>query len=247
MPCARRVFLAGLPLLPLFVRCVPAPWDASSGFHRAEHDGAHITGTPPRMVLAAGTSSAAAPATAADASATGAFLAVHASPSAAHADPSQLDRRSEAILFFPADGPPPSPPSATASMLLPTSGAVVAAAPPSPAPDGDLDLSAHDASRPLVMAYYPDWAGDAFPPEKIDFGRFDWVDFAFAVPGADFNLTWDGSDDAPDLLQRLVAHAHAAGKKVKLSVGGWTGSRCVVRPLSALPRTPHACYRSRSP
>ncbi|EIW62034.1 glycoside hydrolase [Trametes versicolor FP-101664 SS1] len=75
------------------------------------------------------------------------------------------------------------------------------------------------------MAYYPDWAADAFPPEKIDFGRFDWVDFAFAVPGADFNLTWDGSDDAPDLLRRLVSRAHAKNKKVKLSVGGWTGSR----------------------
>ncbi|KAI0650353.1 glycoside hydrolase [Trametes meyenii] len=75
------------------------------------------------------------------------------------------------------------------------------------------------------MAYYPDWAGDAFPPEKIDFSRFDWIDFAFAVPDAQFNLTWDGSDDAPELLRRLVSRAHAAGKKVKLSVGGWTGSR----------------------
>ncbi|OSD04163.1 glycoside hydrolase family 18 protein [Trametes coccinea BRFM310] len=75
------------------------------------------------------------------------------------------------------------------------------------------------------MAYYPDWAADAFPPEKVDFGRFDWIDFAFAVPDAQGNLTWDGSDDAPDLLQRLVTRAHQAGKNVKLSVGGWTGSR----------------------
>ncbi|KAJ2967315.1 hypothetical protein NUW54_g13538 [Trametes sanguinea] len=37
------------------------------------------------------------------------------------------------------------------------------------------------SSRPLLMAYYPDWAGDAFPPEKVDFSRFDWIDFAFAV------------------------------------------------------------------
>ncbi|KZT74309.1 glycoside hydrolase family 18 protein [Daedalea quercina L-15889] len=75
------------------------------------------------------------------------------------------------------------------------------------------------------MAYYPDWAAPAFPPEKIDFGRFDWIDFAFAVPGQDYNLTWDGSDEAPDLLQRLVTVAHDSGKKVKLSVGGWTGSQ----------------------
>ncbi|KAI0832337.1 glycoside hydrolase [Trametes gibbosa] len=75
------------------------------------------------------------------------------------------------------------------------------------------------------MGYYPDWAETAFPPEKIDFGRLDWIDFAFAVPDAAFDLSWDGSDDAPRLLTRLVSHAHAAGKKAKLSVGGWTGSR----------------------
>ena len=49
------------------------------------------------------------------------------------------------------------------------------------------------------MAYYPDWVASAFPPEKIDFGRFDWVDFAFAVPTQDMSLGWDGDDDAPDL------------------------------------------------
>ncbi|KAH9844225.1 glycoside hydrolase superfamily [Rhodofomes roseus] len=75
------------------------------------------------------------------------------------------------------------------------------------------------------MGYYPDWAAPAFPPEKIDFGRFDWIDFAFAVPDQSYNLTWDGSDAAPDLLERLVTVAHDSGKKVKLSVGGWTGSQ----------------------
>ena len=39
------------------------------------------------------------------------------------------------------------------------------------------------------------------------------------------NLNWDGSDDAPQMLQRLVTVAHASGKKVKLSVGGWSGSK----------------------
>ncbi|KAI0052983.1 glycoside hydrolase family 18 protein [Auriscalpium vulgare] len=75
------------------------------------------------------------------------------------------------------------------------------------------------------MAYYPDWVADTFPPERIDFARFDWIDFAFAVPNANFGLGWDGSDTAPDLLRRLVTAAHRLGKKVKLSVGGWTGSK----------------------
>jgi hypothetical protein len=79
--------------------------------------------------------------------------------------------------------------------------------------------------RPLVMAYYPDWAGSTFPPEKVDFKRFDWIDFAFALPDQNFNLTWDDPSGAPALLRRLVNAAHANGKKVKLSVGGWTGSQ----------------------
>ncbi|KDQ64625.1 glycoside hydrolase family 18 protein [Jaapia argillacea MUCL 33604] len=74
------------------------------------------------------------------------------------------------------------------------------------------------------MAYYPDWAGSTFPPEKIDFTKFDWIDFAFALPNQNFGLSWD-DPGAPALLTRLVAVAHKGGKKVKLSIGGWTGSK----------------------
>lgn len=71
--------------------------------------------------------------------------------------------------------------------------------------------------RPLVMAYYPDWASYSLPPEKID--------FAFALPDQSFALTWDDPVNAPALLDRLVASAHDAGRYVKLSIGGWTGSK----------------------
>ena len=90
---------------------------------------------------------------------------------------------------------------------------------PSPSPKAPSNI------RPQVMAYYPDWTAEAFPPERVDFNRFDWIDFAFAVPTEDFTLAWDGSDNAPELLQRLVTNAHQNGKHVKLSVGGWTGSK----------------------
>jgi len=75
------------------------------------------------------------------------------------------------------------------------------------------------------MAYYAGWAGDQFPPKNIDFAHFDWIDFAFAIPKANFGLGWE-SENSPDLLQELVEFAHGAGSgtKVKLSVGGWTGS-----------------------
>lgn len=84
-------------------------------------------------------------------------------------------------------------------------------------------LSAAAASKaPLVMAYYPDWA--AIDNSKINFKLFDWIDFAFAVPDANFNLTWD-DPKAPTLLRALVTDAHATKTKVKLSVGGWSGSQ----------------------
>lgn len=77
------------------------------------------------------------------------------------------------------------------------------------------------SSTPLVMAYYPDWS--TFPPEIIDFERLDWVDFAFAIPDKNCNITWD-NPESPDLLDRLVKAAHSKGTKVKLSIGGWSGS-----------------------
>ena len=79
--------------------------------------------------------------------------------------------------------------------------------------------------HPLLMAYYPDWASYSLPPEKIDYGRFDWIDYAFALPDQSLALTWDDPVNAPALLDRLVASAHGAGKRVKLSIGGWTGSQ----------------------
>jgi GH18 family chitinase len=96
---------------------------------------------------------------------------------------------------------------------------------PSPAVVATSVQELAESVAPLVMAYYPDWAASEFPPESIDFTRFDWIDFAFALPDDNCGLTWDDPQEAPSLLTRLVNAAHAHGKKVKLSVGGWTGSR----------------------
>jgi chitinase len=104
-------------------------------------------------------------------------------------------------------------------------------APPSLAPDlmaseTFFSLPPHDAvASPLVMAYYPDWVSGSFPPERIDFTRFHWIDFAFALPTEKQTITWDNPQQAPDILSRLVELAHKYGCKVKVSVGGWTGSK----------------------
>ncbi|KZT62911.1 glycoside hydrolase family 18 protein [Calocera cornea HHB12733] len=83
--------------------------------------------------------------------------------------------------------------------------------------------TAAPASDKVVAAYYSDWAADIITPEQVDFDRFNWMDFAFAIPDENFNLQFT-EDDSEDLLRRLVKAAHAKGKGVKLSIGGWTGS-----------------------
>lgn len=92
-------------------------------------------------------------------------------------------------------------------------------------PSNTSSTQASDRLNFLVMGYYPDWAGPLFPPEKIDFDRFDWIDFAFAVPDETFNLTWDNPEESPSILNLLVAAAHAKTSKIKLSIGGWSGSK----------------------
>ncbi|KAJ7188715.1 glycoside hydrolase [Mycena filopes] len=76
----------------------------------------------------------------------------------------------------------------------------------------------------IAAAYYPDWSADAFPPENLDYSRFDILNYAFAVPNSSSTLTWDDGSQA--ILKRLVASAKksGAGTKIVLSVGGWGGS-----------------------
>ena len=128
--------------------------------------------------------------------------------------PSSTTTDSSSAIPTPTLTPDLSDPSSSNSTFVPGGDNKAKNPPPSSPP-----------AKRLVMAYYPDWATADFPPEKIDFQRLDWIDFAFAVPDVNLNLNWDGSDDAPQMLQRLVTVAHASGKKVKLSVGGWSGSK----------------------
>ncbi|KAJ6593441.1 glycoside hydrolase family 18 protein [Mycena capillaripes] len=76
----------------------------------------------------------------------------------------------------------------------------------------------------IAAAYYPDWSADSFPPESLDYSKFDILNFAFAVPNSSSTLTWDDGSQA--ILQRLVTSARNSGKgtKIVLSVGGWGGS-----------------------
>lgn len=83
--------------------------------------------------------------------------------------------------------------------------------------------TAPGASKPLVAAYYPDWNGGQIPPESVDYSLFDILYFSFALPASDFSLYFTQYNSA-DLLKRLIARGRAAGTKVCITIGGWTGS-----------------------
>ncbi|KAJ3774473.1 glycoside hydrolase family 18 protein [Lentinula raphanica] len=74
------------------------------------------------------------------------------------------------------------------------------------------------------MGYYPYWVSYTFPPEQVDFTKYDWVDFAFVTLNSTYQLFFEDSS-CPDLLHRMVAAAHSKGKHVKASIGGWGGSQ----------------------
>ncbi|KAH8801931.1 glycoside hydrolase family 18 protein [Flagelloscypha sp. PMI_526] len=75
------------------------------------------------------------------------------------------------------------------------------------------------------MAYFADWTVFERSPESINWTKFDVINFAFAVPNERFDLTWDDPNSSPGTLRRLVDSVIPAGKKVVMSVGGWTGSK----------------------
>ncbi|KAG5651912.1 hypothetical protein H0H81_006963 [Sphagnurus paluster] len=77
---------------------------------------------------------------------------------------------------------------------------------------------------PIAAAYYPAWSVASCAPNKLDFGKFDVIFFAFAMPDASSNLSWE--PDSKETLKKLVSSARQSGKgtKIVLSVGGWAGS-----------------------
>lgn len=110
---------------------------------------------------------------------------------------------------------------------------------PSPSP------SPSPSSEQINAVYYPDWTAQQIPPESVDYSLFDILYFcesrnefppsqslltcarhpaAFAIPAQDFSLYFTQWNSV-DILQRLIKNGHANGKKVCITIGGWTGSQ----------------------
>ncbi|KAJ9125153.1 hypothetical protein QFC22_000107 [Naganishia vaughanmartiniae] len=125
---------------------------------------------------------------------------------------------SSSIVTIPTTSSVKIPPSSSTIASSKTTSKVVS---PSATPGSSLTTT--PLNDHLVAAYYPDWSVWTFPPSNLDFSRLDVVDFAFAIVNAQYGLEFT-QYNSEDTLKWLVSVAHAAGKRVRLSIGGWTGS-----------------------
>ncbi|MEI6166299.1 MAG: glycoside hydrolase family 18 protein [bacterium] len=80
-------------------------------------------------------------------------------------------------------------------------------------------LTAHSQ---IVAGYYAEWTTQEYPPSAIPLQNLTHVIHAFAWPNADGSISYPQGflTPVPELTQR----AHTAGKKVLLSLGGYTDS-----------------------
>ena len=79
-------------------------------------------------------------------------------------------------------------------------------------------ISSANACGQVVAGYYADWTTDTYPPSAIKMENLTHIMHAFIWPNADGSLAYRPGflTPVPELTQR----AHAAGKKVLLSLGG---------------------------
>ena len=73
-----------------------------------------------------------------------------------------------------------------------------------------------------VTAYYAGWMRDYLTPQNIDYGAVTHIIHFALVPRSDGTLDDAVNSVTAPAASALVAPAHAAGRKVIISVGGWT-------------------------
>ncbi|KAH8547892.1 glycoside hydrolase superfamily [Umbelopsis sp. PMI_123] len=84
------------------------------------------------------------------------------------------------------------------------------------------------ATNKVIVGYFPNWLYSRYLPANIDFSKYTHINYAFAVQYQGNTPQWADSGVLDPSVQygfpKLVSLAHAAGVKVVVSVGGWSGS-----------------------
>lgn len=85
-----------------------------------------------------------------------------------------------------------------------------------------LAMTSWTAPGQIVAGYYPEWMAASYPPSAIPMQNLTHIIHAFSWPNANGSISYPAGFlvPVPDLTRR----AHAAGKKVLLSLGGYTDS-----------------------
>lgn len=113
--------------------------------------------------------------------------------------------------------------ASTTVTAVTTSASTSSSAATASATTGSSGLSTAQLNTRVTLGYYPDWSVWTYPVSDINWDKLDIVDFAFAIPNSAFGLEFT-QYNSEETLTSLVAAGHAAGKRVRLSIGGWTGS-----------------------
>jgi len=91
-------------------------------------------------------------------------------------------------------------------------------------------------TQPWVSAYYAGWMQDGYPPSAIDFGAMTHIIHFSLEPGNGGTLSGSGNGITPSASQAITSAAHAAGKKVIITVGGWGADGGFVNATSSANR-----------
>jgi chitinase len=100
-----------------------------------------------------------------------------------------------------------------------------------------LCVEAQSQSSIWVSAYYAGWMQGYLTPQNIDFGGMTHIMHFALDPGTDGSLDDQGNSVTAANAAAITQAAHAAGKKVLITVGGWGADQGFVGATNSSHRT----------
>jgi len=99
-----------------------------------------------------------------------------------------------------------------------------------------LSLSANGQQTPWVSAYYAGWMQSYCPPSAIDYGALTHI-MHFSISPSGTGVSGTGNGITTQASSAIVQAAHATGKKVLVTCGGWGDASAYVTSTNATNRS----------